>query len=78
MRKARNGPVYVVPHSDCYHTKRDCQGLRQAYTVFERSPSELSDELDCCRLCSGDVPLPDTDSFEIRRLLEELDPDDVS
>ncbi|WP_459808194.1 hypothetical protein [Halopiger thermotolerans] len=77
MSKRQSRQVYVVPHSDRYHTNRGCQGLQQAYTVFERSRSELADELDHCRLCSGEITTPDTDSFETRRLLEELDPDDI-
>ena len=78
MRKTQEESVYVVPHSDCYHTNRDCRGIQQAYTVREHLRSDLSDELEHCQLCSGNVPLPDTDSFKFRRLLEELDPDDIS
>lgn len=70
--------------SGIYHTDSECDALRSAKKVRERNLSTLSTFREC-RICTGEVDMPSLEERELRReigqgkrkLLEQLDPDDL-
>lgn len=70
--------VFVAPRRNRYHTYLECQGLNSAQTVIEVLLADVDDELSLCKFCSGEYsPSAASESYNLRKSLEELDPDDI-
>lgn len=74
--------VYVVVRKQggltgYYHTDPDCRNLHKALDFTEKPLDVLPDELEHCKICEGTATFGRNGGPQLRKKLEEMDPEDL-